>query len=244
MKASTLNKTLKAISFSSKSLENRNFVWQPNFSIDSTIFFSALKITRRLLGQVIILLFKLLFVRHHISRQCLTKPFLTVGASIFFGSKKKANRWNNVQVRYCPFWDVNKEVYKTNRMTQKSSKWLWLSSKNVFFWVFFCFQVFFNLLNIPKRFTCQFLYKLHFTVLNFMLFYDNNVFWTFYFLHVYLIILTSLKLRCDERFTHAFTACGCVFKDITFVWANQGNYFENATTCSKRTLKTTVATQW
>jgi len=27
------------------------------------------------------------------------------------------------------------------------------------------------------------------------------------------------------------------------VWANQGNYFENATTCSKRTLKTTVAMQ-
>jgi len=24
------------------------------------------------------------------------------------------------------------------------------------------------------------------------------------------------KLRCDERFTHAFTACGCVFKVITF----------------------------
>jgi len=30
------------------------------------------------------------------------------------------------------------------------------------------------------------------------------------------------KLRCDERFTHAFTACGCVFKVITLVWANQG----------------------
>jgi len=53
----------------------------------------------------------------------------------------------------------------------------------------------------------------------------------------------SLKLRCDERFTHAFTACGRVFKVITLVWANQGNFFENATACSKRTLKTTVATQ-
>jgi len=41
----------------------------------------------------------------------------------------------------------------------------------------------------------------------------------------------------------AFTACSCVFKEITLVWANQGNYFENATACSKRTLKTTVATQ-
>jgi len=26
-----------------------------------------------------------------------------------------------------------------------------------------------------------------------------------------------LKLRCDERFTHAFTACNCVFKEITLV---------------------------
>jgi len=52
-----------------------------------------------------------------------------------------------------------------------------------------------------------------------------------------------LKLRCDERFTHAFTACGCVSKVITLVWANQGNVFENATACSKRTLKTIVATQ-
>jgi len=51
-----------------------------------------------------------------------------------------------------------------------------------------------------------------------------------------------LKLRCDERFTHAFTACGCVFKEIMLVGSNQGNYLENATACSKRTLKTTVAT--
>ncbi len=48
---------------------------------------------------------------------------------------------------------------------------------------------------------------------------------------------TSFKLRCDERFTHAFTARGCVFKEITLVDS------ENATACSKRTLKTTVATQ-
>jgi hypothetical protein len=46
-----------------------------------------------------------------------------------------------------------------------------------------------------------------------------------------------LKLRCDERFTHAFTACGCVFKEIMLVAANQGNYYENATAFSKRTLK-------
>jgi len=30
---------------------------------------------------------------------------------------------------------------------------------------------------------------------------------------------------------------------IILVGSNQGNYFENATACSKRTLKTTVATQ-
>jgi len=53
----------------------------------------------------------------------------------------------------------------------------------------------------------------------------------------------NVKLRCDERFTHAFTACGCVFKEITLVDSNQDNYFENVTACSKRTLKTTVATQ-
>jgi len=41
----------------------------------------------------------------------------------------------------------------------------------------------------------------------------------------------------------AFTACSCAFKVITLVWANQRNYFENATACSKRTLKTTVTTQ-
>ncbi len=55
---------------------------------------------------------------------------------------------------------------------------------------------------------------------------------------------TSIKLRCDERFTHAFTECERVFKEFTLVGTNQGNYFENATACSKRTLKTTVATQF
>ncbi len=37
----------------------------------------------------------------------------------------------------------------------------------------------------------------------------------------------QVKLSCDERFTHAFTACSCVFKVITLVGSNQGNYFEN-----------------
>jgi len=54
---------------------------------------------------------------------------------------------------------------------------------------------------------------------------------------------TTLRMRCEERFTHAFTACNCVFKEIALVGSNQGNYFENATVWTKRTLKTTVATQ-
>jgi len=33
------------------------------------------------------------------------------------------------------------------------------------------------------------------------------------------------------------------FKVITLVGSNQGNYFKNATVCSKRTLKPHVATQ-
>jgi len=33
------------------------------------------------------------------------------------------------------------------------------------------------------------------------------------------------------------------FKEIMLAGSNPGNYFENATACSKRTLKTTVATQ-
>jgi hypothetical protein len=53
----------------------------------------------------------------------------------------------------------------------------------------------------------------------------------------------SLKLRCDKHFTHAFAACGNVFKEITLGGSNQGNYFKNATACSKRMLKTNVATQ-
>jgi len=53
-----------------------------------------------------------------------------------------------------------------------------------------------------------------------------------------------VKLRCDERFTHAFTACSCVFTLITLVGVNHGNFFENATVCSsKRMRKTLVATQ-
>jgi hypothetical protein len=57
--------------------------------------------------------------------------------------------------------------------------------------------------------------------------------------------LSSLKLCCNEHFTHALTARGCVFKEITLVATKQGNYFENenATACSKRMLKTIVATQ-
>jgi len=51
------------------------------------------------------------------------------------------------------------------------------------------------------------------------------------------------KLSRDSRFQRAFTACSCVFKVITLIGSNQGIYFENATVCSKRTLKMTVAMQ-
>jgi len=54
---------------------------------------------------------------------------------------------------------------------------------------------------------------------------------------------TSFKLRCDTRFQREFTASGCVFNVITLEGANQRNFFENATSCSKSTLKTRVATQ-
>jgi len=53
----------------------------------------------------------------------------------------------------------------------------------------------------------------------------------------------SLKLSCHSRFQRAFTSCSCVFKVIALVWANQRNFFENATACSKRIRKTLVATQ-
>jgi len=56
-------------------------------------------------------------------------------------------------------------------------------------------------------------------------------------------ICALLKLRCDSRFQRAFTACSCVFKVITLIGTNQDNYFENATSCSKRMRKTLVATQ-
>ncbi len=72
----------------------------------------------------------------------------------------------------------------------------------------------------------------------FFKFLTNNI-WS----HFSDYYVSPLKLRCDSRFQHAFTACNCVFKVMTLVGSNQGNYFENATACSKRMLKTTVATQ-
>jgi len=61
----------------------------------------------------------------------------------------------------------------------------------------------------------------------------------------------------NATYTKRFTALSCVatsvlrmrllhavaFKEITLVDSNQGNYFENATACSKRMRKTLVATQ-
>jgi len=56
-------------------------------------------------------------------------------------------------------------------------------------------------------------------------------------------LVSLVKLRCDERFTHEFTAYSCVFKVIILVWVNQRNFLENATACSKRMRKTLVETQ-
>ena len=49
--------------------------------------------------------------------------------------------------------------------------------------------------------------------------------------------------RCHMRFQRAFTACCCIFKEITWVGSNQRRYFENAYACNKRKLKTRVATR-
>jgi hypothetical protein len=58
---------------------------------------------------------------------------------------------------------------------------------------------------------------------------------------------SSLKERTkatfNTRFQLAFTACGCVFKEITLVGSNQSNFFERAPACNKRMLKTTVSIQ-
>ena len=53
----------------------------------------------------------------------------------------------------------------------------------------------------------------------------------------------GLKARCHTRFQRAFTTRYCVFKEITLIASNQRHYFENANECSKRTLKTLVATR-
>ena len=45
-----------------------------------------------------------------------------------------------------------------------------------------------------------------------------------------------------HAFQRALTACCCIFKEITMVGSNQHNYLENANACSKRKLKTHVAT--
>jgi len=66
---------------------------------------------------------------------------------------------------------------------------------------------------------------------------------TSYKLYCHIAYIRFLKLHCDTRFQRAFTACNFIFEEITLVWANQCNYFENTSACGKRTLKTTVATQ-
>jgi len=63
----------------------------------------------------------------------------------------------------------------------------------------------------------------------------KNVFLSFYCNIVCKNIVCDVGLKALLR--RAFYAC--VFKEITLIDSNQGNYFENATACSK----TLVATQ-
>jgi len=51
-------------------------------------------------------------------------------------------------------------------------------------------------------------------------------------------IISQIKAELRQ----SFSTCVCVFKVITLVGSNKRNYFQNANACSKRTLKTTVAT--
>jgi len=55
--------------------------------------------------------------------------------------------------------------------------------------------------------------------------------------------MKNKNISTKAALRRAFYACGSVFKVITLVGSNQGNYFENVTSCSKRMRKTTVATQ-
>jgi len=58
------------------------------------------------------------------------------------------------------------------------------------------------------------------------------------------IIQLVNETSSKDALRRAFYACVySVFKVITLVGSNQCNYFENATACSKRMRKTTVATQ-
>jgi len=51
------------------------------------------------------------------------------------------------------------------------------------------------------------------------------------------------KAEMRQSFSTCVYCMQLRFKVITLVWANQRNFFENATTCSKRMRKTLVATQ-
>ena len=71
--------------------------------------------------------------------------------------------------------------------------------------------------------------------------FNYTVFWPF-------LMCTSsvhkFEIKCFKaKLQRSFSTCFyCVFKVITLVGSNQRNFFENATACSKSTLKTTVTT--
>jgi len=73
--------------------------------------------------------------------------------------------------------------------------------------------------------------------------YDRH-FGSFY--HVHVTRENLPKWRLHKKIVRLMLmkltlACSCVLKEITLVGSNHGNYFENATACSKRELKTRVA---
>ena len=55
-------------------------------------------------------------------------------------------------------------------------------------------------------------------------------------------LIWFFKARYHIRVQPAFTACCCVIKETVLACPNQRSYFENATACSKLTLKVRVET--
>ena len=75
-----------------------------------------------------------------------------------------------------------------------------------------------------------------------ILIYNSSRSWGFVYVLACDQNCRTVKSRCHLCFQRAFTACCCVFKEITLICSTHLNYFESAITYSKCTLKTRVAT--